>query len=153
MILIQSQLCSIDQSDLFIPRSRVGGGWKSIQHLLLFFLFFFFFLSASLFPACLSSSGCARVYTTYVAGKKKEKNATRQIKLTPAHEAIFLHRPTRPNSFVRLHVVFLFWRVCFFVFLFFCLLPVSPPPHRRLAPSTARHQDTPAMLKPARRDR
>lgn len=114
------------------------GGWKSIRHLLLFFLFFFFSHSASLFPACLSSSGCARVYTTYVAGGGKEKTTARQIKLTPAHEAIFLHRPTRPNSFVRSHVVFLFWRVFVFFGLFgcffFCLLPVSPPPLTAASP-------------------
>lgn len=158
MILIQSQLCSIDQSDLFIPRSRGGGGggWKSIRHLLLFFLFFFFSHSASLFPACLSSSGCARVYTTYVAGGGEKKpppvksnwpRRTRQSFFTGRHVQILLFARMLYFS----SGVCLFFLVCLVVFFFapyLCPLPPSPPP--RLAPSTARHRDTPAMLKPAR---
>lgn len=141
MILIQSQLCRIDQSDLFIPRSRGGVEINPAPPSPLS-AFLFSPHSASLFPACLSSSGCARVYTTYAAGKKKRK--TRR----PSNQTDLCARGNLSSQ--RRHVeILLFARMlCFssavFVFLFFCLPPVSPPPqhhhkHRRLAPSTARH--------------
>lgn len=119
MILIQSQLCSIDQSDLFIPRS----GKKSIQHLLLFFFFFF--------PFCFTIPCIhkfhwlqlqpAHVCIQYIPSKML------LVKSTDPSTENNLFMPNTSNSFVHKHVVFLFVFVCFF-----CLPPVSPPPSPRL---------------------
>lgn len=152
MILIQSQLCRIDQSDLFIPRSRGGVEINPAPPSPLS-AFLFSPHSASLFPACLSSSGCARVYTTYAAGKKKGKPVARQIKLTSAHEAIFLHSADTSKFFCSLACC-----VSLLLCLFFCFFVshLCPRPRNTTTSTVAsprRLQDTRAMLKPARTDR
>lgn len=116
MILIQSQLCSIDQSDLFIPRS----GKKSIQHLL---LFFFFSHSALLFLAYISSTGssCSLrmcVYNIYQA------KCCLSNRLTPAQKTI----SSCPTRLILLFTSMLYFSLCLFVFFASHLCPPPPPP-------------------------
>lgn len=145
MILIQSQLCGIDQSDLFIARSQGGGNQSGTSFSFFFFHFFFPPHSASLFPACLSSTGCARVYTTYVGGPQNKKKRRPSNQSDPGARGNLSSQADMSKFFCSLACC-VSPLVCLF-FLFFCLSPVSPLPHRRLAPSTARHQDTPAVFK------
>lgn len=135
MILIQSQLCSIDQSDLFIPST----GKKKKINPAPPPLFSPFCLAISLHtkvpPAV--AAACTYIYTIYT-----KQNAARQINW-PWHRKAISPMPGTSNSFVHKHVVFLFVFVCF-------LPPTCVPLPRRLALSAARH---PAMLNPRSRDR
>lgn len=133
MILIQSQLCSIDQSDLFIPRS----GKKSIQHLLLFLFFHSALLCIHKFHWLQLQP--AHMSIQYILSKML------LVKSTDPSTESNLFMPNTSNSFVHKHVVFLFVFVCFFA-SHLCPLP------RRLA-SPRQLQDTPAMLNPRSRDR
>lgn len=112
-----------------------------------FFCFSFFPPFCLTIPCMLKLQRLCTCLHNICSRQKKGKPAARQFKLTSAHEAIFLHSPTRRNSFVRSHVVFLFWCVCLFGFFVRHLCP------RPLTASPRRLQDTPAMLKPARGDR
>lgn len=156
MILIQSQLCSIDQSDLFIPRSRGGWGVEINPAPPSLFSFLFFFPFCLTIPCMLKLQWlctCLHNICSGVGGKKTPPvksnwpRRTRQSFFTGRHVQILLF--ARMLYFSSGVFVFL---VCFFVFLPPTCVP-SPSPPPRLAPSTARHQGTPAMLKPARGDR
>lgn len=129
MSLIEAQLCSIDQSDLFIAWRRGGG---SIQHLCLLF-----FPPAFPFPAYISPLQPARMSTPSTPGKMQLVKSS-----DPAWESN-LSLPRTSNSFVHEHVVFLPAFVCF------CSPPVSPP----LPASPRQARDTPAMLNPRSGDR
>lgn len=144
MILIQSQLCSIDQSDLFIPRSR--GGWaveiNPAPPSLFSFLFFFPFCLT--IPCMLKLQWlctCLHNICSGVGGKnRRPSNQT-----DPGARGNLSSQADTSKFFcslaccISLLACLFFW----FVFLFFCHLPVSPPPHRRLA-SPRRPQDTKA---------
>lgn len=134
MILIQSQLYSIDQSDLLMPRN--GKKKKSIQHLLpLFFSFCLTILCMHKFHWLQLQS--AHMCIQYIPSKML------LVKSTDPSPESNLFMPNTSNSFVHKHVVFLFVFVCF------CLPPVPPSP----VASPRQLQDTPAMLNPRGRDR
>lgn len=135
MILIQSQLWSIDQSDLFIPKS----GEKSIQHLLLFFS-----ILPHYFPAYLSSGGCSRsahvcLYNTY-----SEQNDAPVKSTDPGTQGNLSSQPDTSKFFCS-QACCISLPLRLFGFFFYDshlrnpLPSTPPPPTPRLASSAARH--------------
>lgn len=122
MILIRPQLCSIDQSDLFIP----GTGEKNQSSTS--FPFYSFRLTI---PCILTFERLqpARVSLQYKPGKML------LVKSTDLSAESNLSMPCASISFVHKHVVFLFVFVCF------CLPPVPPPP-----PPTHNSRGTPRLV-------
>lgn len=132
MILIQSQLCSIDQSDLFMLRN---GKKNQSSTSFPFFSFCLTILCMHMFHWLQLQS--AHMCLHYIPSKML------LVKSTDPSPESNLFMPNTSNSFVHKHVVFLFVFVCF------CLPPVPPSP----VASPHQLQDTPAMLNPRGRDR